>query len=74
MAEMLPGKSRPKITSERTIQKLWPGSWNRNAEGGYFYECRVILRVRIEGIVITLWPITDRSFAAGVPDTDHPPR
>jgi hypothetical protein len=45
---------------------------NRIAEDGYFYECRVVPPMRTEGIVITVWPITDRSFAADVPDTDHP--
>ena len=47
-----------------TIRKLWRAGLNRNAEGGYFYECRVIPHVRTEGIVITLWPITYRSSAA----------
>ena len=29
--------------------------------------------LRTEGVVIMLWPITDHSSAARVPDNDHPP-
>src|SRR6267378_1728145 len=32
----------------------------------------VILPLRTEGVVIMLWPITDHSSAARVPDNDHP--
>ena len=33
---------------------------------------KLILPLRTEGVVIMLWPITDRSSATDVPDNDHP--